>query len=230
MAIAEVMGYPVHLVEIPRHNFVRWTLGPQEWVDFETMDGVATNDAYYEHSWAIPTQYVGKGGILQTMTRRQAFAYHDATIAIALSWRGNIRRLTEVYRRSISTDATHPLALNNLAWFYAAVPKLEYRDGTKAVRYGSRAVALLADGDNLDTLACAYAQDGNFRSAIATETRAIDANYSPFDSDFQKDLDAFKSTPPIACSDDTFGKDPAPFRPGQRRAQPLTDRELRTLH
>jgi hypothetical protein len=88
----------------------------------------------------------------------------------------------------------------------------------------------VADGDHLDTLACAYAQDGDFPTAIATEARAINAHFTPFQSDLQKDLDAFQSKPPVSCSDDTFGTDPAPFRPGQYGKQPLTDRELRTLH
>ena len=53
LAIAEVMKYPLHLVEIPRHDFVRWEIGPGSSVNFETMDGFETDDAYYKTNWEL---------------------------------------------------------------------------------------------------------------------------------------------------------------------------------
>ncbi len=39
LAIAEVMGYPLHLINIPGHSFVRWEVSGGTGVDYETMDG-----------------------------------------------------------------------------------------------------------------------------------------------------------------------------------------------
>jgi hypothetical protein len=230
LAIAEVMKYPVHLVEIPRHNFVRWQFDSNAYVDFETMDGAETDDDYYKANWGIPETFVGRGGILETMNEKQTIAYHDAAVAVSWSWRGDLARMVELYLQSIATDATHSFALNNLAWFYAAVPKTELRDGAKAVEYGLRSVAILADGDTLDTLACAYAQNGDFMRAIEVETDAIKAAYAPFGSSLMGDLALFKSNPPQTCNDPNFGKDPAPFRPGKNIARAATDKDLLRLH
>ena len=61
LAIAEVQGYPLHLVDIPTHNFVRWKIGPEVAIDFETMDGAETNDAFYRAIFKIPAAFVGRG-------------------------------------------------------------------------------------------------------------------------------------------------------------------------
>jgi tetratricopeptide (TPR) repeat protein len=223
------MEYPLSLVEIPRHNFVRWTVGPKLFIDFETMDGIETDDNYYKRKWGIPDTFADLGGILRTMDEKQIFAYHHASVALAWSWRGDVSRMVDWYLKSISTDQSHSMALNNLAWFYAAAPQIELRDGAKAVEYGLKAVAVLPDGDSLDTLACAYAQSGDFASAIKTENDAIAAAYTPFGSDLQGNLVLFQSAPPRTCNDANFGIDPAPFRPGQGVLRPATDRDLRRL-
>jgi len=230
LAIAEVMKYPLHLIEIPKHNFVRWEFGSGSFIDFETMDGFKTDDDYYKTIWGIPASFVGRGGILETMNVKQALAYHYATVAISWSWRGNIIRMKETYLQSISTDASHAFALNNLAWFYAAVPKIELRDGAKAVQYGLRAVAILADSDNLDTLACSYAQNHDFSGAINAENTAIRVGFSPFGSGLQDDLKLFQGVPPQTCNDSTFGKDQQPFRPEQDIAGVVSDKVLLRFH
>ena len=146
LAIAEVMKYPVHLVEIPKHNFVRWVFAGGSHLDFETMDGFETDDEYYRKNWFIADEFIGRGGILDTMNERQTVAYHDASVAVAWSWRGDITRMINSYLQSIATDSTHGFALNNLAWFFAAAPKLELRDGTKALRYALQAATVIPDG------------------------------------------------------------------------------------
>jgi tetratricopeptide (TPR) repeat protein len=230
LAVAEVMGYPVFLVEIPRHNFIRWKFASGGYLNFETMDGFATDDAYYTSGWFIPAKFAGRGGILETMSGAQAVAYHQASVAIGWAWKGNVERMVESYRRSIATDATHPFALNNLAWFYAAAPRKEWRDGPKAVEYALQAIARLPDGDNLDTLACAYAQAGNFDRAIEIEKEAIQVAYAPFGSDLLSDLKLFMASPPQTCNDPGFGRDPQPFRPRHDTPTIASERSLQRLH
>jgi tetratricopeptide (TPR) repeat protein len=230
LAIAEVMKYPIHLVEIPRHNFVRWELGRDNYVDFETMDGIPTNDAYYKSRWFIPESFVGRGGILKSMTAEETLAYHWATVAISWSWQLNVPRMLENYQKSLAIDASHAIALNNLAWFYATAPRPEWRDGAQAVTYGLKTVAVLPDGDNLDTLACAYAQSGDFQKAKDIELQAINAGYTPFGSNVAGDMALFNATPPETCNDSSFGQDPAPFRPRQTITRAPTDKDLFRLH
>jgi hypothetical protein len=230
LAIAEIMKYPLHLVEIPRHNFIRWELGQGVYVDFETMDGMETDDDYYKTRWFIPDAFVGRGGILKSMTVAETVAYHWATIAISWSWQLNVTRMIESYQKSLAIDFSHALALNNLAWFYAAAPRSEWRDSPEALKYGIQTVALVPDGDSLDTLACAYAQNGDFSWAIETEQDAMNAGYTPFGSNLRGDMALFKAEPPQACNDPTFGQDPAPFRPRQAITRAATDKDLLRLH
>src|SRR5271155_2023872 len=105
-------------------------------------------------------------------------------------------------------------------------PELNFVMWAKAVEYGLRATAALADGDNLDTLGCAYAQNGDFVLAIATELEATHVGYAPFGSSIKEDLALFRANPPRTCNDPGFGKDPTPFRPGQNIARAATDKEL----
>ena len=61
------------------------------------------------------------------------------------------------------------------SWFLATCPNWIYRDGTAAIGAAKKAVAL-SDGDAyaLDILAAANAEAGEFASACAAESRALD--------------------------------------------------------
>ena len=61
-----------------------------------------------------------------------------------------------------------------IAWFLATCPDAEARDGQLAVQYATKAVELKKDSDQLDTLAAAYAEIGDFDKAIQTQQQAID--------------------------------------------------------
>ncbi len=211
LAITEVMKYPLKLVDIPLHKFVRWETGPAHWVDFETMDGFVADDAYYRRAWRIPARFEGRGGVLRSMSEVEVTGAYDALLAMAWSWRGDYARMTELFERSMTRDAVRPLAANNLAWFYATAPKRELRDGAKARRYAERAAGLLPDSENLDTLACAHAQNGDFATAIRVEREAEKAAGQLAAASIRANLALFAAGK--TCNDAKFGRDPAPFRP-----------------
>lgn len=63
---------------------------------------------------------------------------------------------------------------NNLAFFFATTPEESLRDGEKAIHYALRSCELVeyANASALDTLACAYAANGDFDQALDTIGRA----------------------------------------------------------
>lgn len=174
-----------------------------------------TDDNYYRKYWSIPDKFVGLGGVLLSMTRKDDFAYHDALVGVAWSWRGNYSRMVDYFLRAIPPAPTRYFGPNHLAWYYAAVPDATLRDGAKAVKYGKLAVQLFPDSDDLDTLACAYAQAGAFDSARATEADALKVGYMPFglELDLVDHMLLFRRD--RTCRDPNFSIDLTPFRPGE---------------
>jgi tetratricopeptide (TPR) repeat protein len=67
-----------------------------------------------------------------------------------------------------------PLALNDLALLLAASPDWRFRDGKRAIELATKACERMAwkDGMFLETLAAAYAEDGQFDVAVRYELKA----------------------------------------------------------
>jgi protein O-mannosyl-transferase len=78
-----------------------------------------------------------------------------------------------------------PRMLDELAWLLATYPDSKSRDGTEAVRLAERACVLTDRRIPalLDTLAAAYAEAGNFESAISVAEEALNRAHSSGDTD-----------------------------------------------
>jgi tetratricopeptide (TPR) repeat protein len=144
------------------------------------------------------------------MTPSQLTAYEYFGVGLSYSWKHNYPQTIAGYIKAISVDATLNDAANNLSWFYAVNPELDLRDPQKAVAYGKQSTAIFANGDSLDTLACAYAVAGDFTSAVQTEQSAIDLGWTPQHSDLSGDM--AKLTQHQLCVDAHFPQDTNPFR------------------
>jgi tetratricopeptide (TPR) repeat protein len=219
LAMGELVGYPLAMVDMPGHNFIRWKRPNGTSIDFETMDGKETNDAYYVLRWGIPPSFLGTPGVLTTMTPSQLTAYEYFGLGLSYSWKHNYPRTVANYMKAISTDASLNDSANNLSWFYTVVPPTDLRDPQKAVAYGKQSTAIFANGDTLDTLACAYALAEDFTTAIQTEQKAIDAGWTPQHSNLSGDMDTL--TKHQLCQDPDFGRDTNAFR--QTATSPAPD-------
>lgn len=84
----------------------------------------------------------------------------------------NVETAVRYFERAIAAGSVP--ARNNLAWIFATSTIEEIRDGERAVAL-IRPIALLYDNwQYLDTLAAAYAANGEFDEAVTTQERAIE--------------------------------------------------------
>ena len=66
-----------------------------------------------------------------------------------------------------------------MAWFLSVCPDEDYRDGKKAVEYAEKALKMTGEKDwnFIDTVAAAYAENGEFDKAIELQKKAVE--YAP---------------------------------------------------
>jgi serine/threonine protein kinase/tetratricopeptide (TPR) repeat protein len=109
----------------------------------------------------------------------------------------------EIRRRVLGEEHPDTLdAMFNLAWVMATSPTADLRNGTKAIEYATKACKLREwkDADYVDALAAAYAEAGDFNSAVKWEKEAI--SLSPEEesakryNDFEGRLELYQSGKP----------------------------------
>lgn len=224
LAVSEVMNYPVYLVDLSYHAFVRWIADDGRYFNFETMDGFAKPD----NAYTVPQGLTPDGGYFKAMSQAEALAY--AYVIIGSGWDARLRaskfadpvamrHIVDVYRQSLALDPIRATAANSLGWFYATVPNAAAWNGAEAVRYAELAASRSPEANVLDTLACAYARNGQFDKAYAIAERVRTAPLVKSASGIGRPKDRtsdFRRAQPAACIDDTYGELRKPFRNGTR--------------
>lgn len=84
----------------------------------------------------------------------------------------NLDRAIGYYERAMSGGSL--TARNNLAWLFATHPDDELRNGERAVSLIKPIALLYGNWQHLDTLAAAYAENGDFADAVKVQQEAIE--------------------------------------------------------
>lgn len=88
---------------------------------------------------------------------------------------GHHKHAAAYYQTASQIGQDNPVVLNNVAWVYATNKDPAMRNAALAVKYAMRSVQL-TKGENLgyfDTLAAAYAENGDFEKAVGVITQAL---------------------------------------------------------
>ena len=109
------------------------------------------------------------------------------------------------YEAAVRVDPGYALAFNDLAWLRATCLAAEFRDGAKAVEQASKACELtnFKKARYVGTLAAAYAETGDFDSAVKQQKKAIDLlteKQEYLRADFEERLKLYQSGKPYRQS------------------------------
>jgi len=121
-----------------------------------------------------------------------AETYHK--LASALETQGKLSDAISAYREVIHLKPDHHKAYNNLAWIYATSSNANIRNGNEAIALATKACELTGfkKAEALDTLAAAYAEQGNFDKAVEHQYKAIELASPQIEEDLQKRLQLYK--------------------------------------
>ncbi len=109
------------------------------------------------------------------------------------------------YEAALKIDSENSGVLNNLAWLLATSPEAKLRNGARAIELATLAckVTDYKQSHILSTLAAAYAETGDFKTAIEWSTKAVELGEEPIKAQLRQELASYEggkpwreSTPP----------------------------------
>ncbi len=102
--------------------------------------------------------------------------YAEALHNRGFAWvkKGHLDRALMDFSRAIALDPRYLDAYNSKAWILATSADQQFRNGKEAVELAEKAVAIAETVDSLDTVAAAYAANGQFEQAIASQKKVIE--------------------------------------------------------
>jgi tetratricopeptide (TPR) repeat protein len=130
--------------------------------------------------------------LLKAVAIRPHFASGEEAVASAYEALGNSREALVHWHRAQAIDSGSATARQGIAWVLATAADATVRNGAEAVVWAKSAndLAPADDAGALDTLAAAYAEDGQFPRAIALASRALDVSVANGNASFAKEVRA----------------------------------------
>jgi len=170
-AVAECLGFPVYLVEIPNHTFVRWQSGAVV-LNWDPNDGISYSDDYYTRTWHVPVSTGVWPRYFENLSRDQVLSTWLVLCGRDKKARGDFSGASTDFRKAVEKNPNDFGAVNELAWLLATCPAKELRSGKEALSLAQANVGRSRRSVWLQTLGAAQAEVGDFKAAIRSEDEA----------------------------------------------------------
>jgi hypothetical protein len=182
VSIGEVLNFPLKLIEIPAHNFVRWRFADNSYLNFDNNTGlIYSDDSFRNGQTATSSSRFSLAEekachFLQDMGEKEVRAYYLTIIGIFISHQGRYAETEQVYKEAIAARPYDVLAMNNLSWMYLTLPDFKKTVYYKEAYRLSKLVDQLLPSsiEYKDTYSCACAGIGDFKKAVTVEKNARD--------------------------------------------------------
>jgi tetratricopeptide (TPR) repeat protein len=165
-AIAHELNWPVYLVNVPEHMFVRWDDGKYR---FNMDGGHVWPDEFYQEAGNISSKSIKNGVYLKNLTSDETLAQYLAVRGLAKEGLGNLEGAIADYTEAIKLDPNYCLARNNRGTAKYNLGDLEdaSADYTKVIELDPNNIAAYINRG------LAKARLNNLEEAIADFTKAI---------------------------------------------------------
>lgn len=140
VAVAQRLDWPVHLVHVPDHTFVRYVARSFGEANIETTSGGGfVSDDRYARDFRVSDTGLESGAYLRALTHRESLGDLHEINAITLGRRGRLLEAIEHFDRAVQYNPRLVTAWANLAAAHAMMAKRS--SGSVAARHRHLALA-----------------------------------------------------------------------------------------
>ena len=191
LCVGEALQIPLCMVEVPQHNFIRWRLSDTQHLNWDTNYGFNKfTDSGYAARYGVNPEHIVNGTYLADLSVANVEGYFSFVRGITFQRAQNYADSITEYRSAVNNYPQSPSSRNNIAWLFVSVREAQQIvTSDEALQLAQQACGIDRSHSYLDTLACVYAERGDFASAIQFETEAYDLYPSP---GYQEMIEAFR--------------------------------------
>lgn len=180
-SVGELMGYPITMVEVPHHNFVRWTFKREKYLNWDTNAAMVCDNDCYRNAGS-PTAHTRftledekRIGFLKDMHRNEILGYYMPFIAVRLKNSNRQSEAESIYLKALKQLKPNMIGLYYLSYMYVySINYDEPKFARKALKLSKEAysnlkfykpISVTYDGI-INTYACSCAANNDFGAAI----------------------------------------------------------------
>jgi len=136
IAIGKALDLPVTLGITPSHVLVRYRLGNEEWVNWESTIKRFVNDNFYKKKFDIPEESIRLGVYLRSLSEEEIMGVHYSVIGNEWLNRGELDKAIENYSEGINFLRLSPLLYYNrgITYFRKKSPREAIADFDETIR------------------------------------------------------------------------------------------------